>query len=110
MKNNSTGDQFVGCIIMVIVLVMIVIFSSILNGYALAVVWEWFIVPKFNLPSLSVKDAILLSAIVYSFQVTQSKNNNDKSSYSKIISEIISIVFLKPLFLVVFFYVVINWF
>lgn len=48
------------------VVVFMIIANHIANGYALAIMWKWFVVPIFNVASLSVVQALGL-VIVCSF-------------------------------------------
>lgn len=54
---------FVGVVAMMVI-------SSLLRGYALSVLWGWFMVPTLGLPALSVVQAIGI-AIVISFLTYQ---------------------------------------
>lgn len=38
-----------------------IVIAAILNGWALSIIWGWFVVPLFGLPSLSVPAAIGLA-------------------------------------------------
>jgi hypothetical protein len=43
---------------------LLIALSSIFNGYALKVLWGWFIVPVFHLPQLSIPSAIGIALVV----------------------------------------------
>jgi hypothetical protein len=45
-------------------LLALLVLGSIWRGYALTVLWAWFVVPVFHLPVLSIAPAIGLSLIV----------------------------------------------
>lgn len=55
-KNNKVA-------IMVIISALILI-GAIVNGWAFATLWGWFIVPIFSLPSLHIAEAIGVALIV----------------------------------------------
>ena len=46
------------------VFIMVAIFSTFVNGWALQVLWTWFISTTFHLPILSIAQAIGLSLVV----------------------------------------------
>jgi hypothetical protein len=39
--------------------------SIIINGWVLAMMWGWFVVPTFNLSQISIPEAIGISLIIY---------------------------------------------
>lgn len=57
-----------------------------LNGYMISVLWDWFIIPLFKLPSLSVPQAIGL-AIMVSVLTRQIDNTKSEKSYEERIVE-----------------------
>ena len=52
---------FVGGIVCVALAMAI---GSIFNGYALSVLWGWFVVPVFGLPQISIVPAIGIAIVV----------------------------------------------
>lgn len=42
----------------------LVLINVLLNGFALKILWGWFIVPTFNVPGLSIPAALGFSVIV----------------------------------------------
>lgn len=61
MKNS---DQIFGCIGMLLVIALMVIIGSLMNGWALSVLWGWFMVPVFELPIISLVQAIGISMTI----------------------------------------------
>lgn len=57
---------------------------SVWSGYALSILWGWFIVPAFSLPSLSVVYAIGL-AMVVSFLTQRADLKKDDREYGEIL-------------------------
>ena len=55
----------------------LVCFNSIINGYVLTVLWDWFMVPTFGLPHLSLAPAIGM-ALVVSYLTHQSIPSSEK--------------------------------
>lgn len=55
-----------------------IVIGSIMNGWALSVLWTWFIVPIFKWPILSIAQAVGLGMVV-SFLTRHSINTDDTS-------------------------------
>jgi hypothetical protein len=62
-------------------IVALVVLSTLLRGYALSVLWGWFMVPTLGLPHLSVAQAIGI-AIVVSFLTYQDHSDLQKKEES----------------------------
>lgn len=60
----KTDDKVASCIAILAVLGVTTITGTIMNGWALTVLWTWFIVPVFNLPTLSIIQAIGIGMVV----------------------------------------------
>jgi hypothetical protein len=58
-----------GCVVALIG----VVFGSIFRGYALSVLWRWFVVSAFHLPEIGIAAAIGLSLLIGAFANTNSK-------------------------------------
>ena len=74
--------------------VVVITTSTILNGYALSVLWAWFIVKTFGLPTLTIPTAIGLSMIVsyLTYQPRESKGD----SFASILGKGIAMAIAKP--------------
>lgn len=82
-----------------------VVLISIWNGYALSVLWEWFVVHQFKVEPISIPVAIGLSMIVsYLTYQFDAKNENGNSTEEFIKS--IAIGVLKPAFALLFGWIV----
>lgn len=55
---------FFGCIGLLVYAVLIVAIASVCSGWAISVLWAWFVTPKFGLPFLSIAEAVGLSLVV----------------------------------------------
>ncbi len=67
-----------------------------LNGWALHILWGWFIVPVFALPMLEVPQAIGISVVVSFLTVTIKPMDNDDEYYPTLIKGVLT-GFFKPL-------------
>ena len=89
---------FLGCLGVASAMVI----SSIVGGWALSVMWGWFVVPLFGLPALSIPYAIGLSLTLnYLIANSDDKRNKDEDRTEAALYAII-IAFVRPL-LVLFF-------
>ncbi len=69
----------------VIGVVLLRFFVSILNGYALSVLWKWFVVPTFGAPALGLVPAIGVAMTVsYLTHQTHDCKKEEKSFGEKI--------------------------
>ncbi len=82
----------------------LLVFSSIFNGYALSILWGWFMVPVFHLPQLSLVPAIGISMVVgyLTQQSPEAKKKNDEVSTGMIILNGVLWAVFKPSFALLF--------
>lgn len=75
---------------------LLMVFSSIFNGYALSVLWGWFIVPTFGAPALGIVPAIGV-AMVVNYLTYQTHNcKKEKKSFGEQLAEGTMMAILKP--------------
>lgn len=68
--------------------VVVVSLASIWSGYALSILWGWFIVSAFHLPNLSIPAAIGVAMIVSYMTYHGTPSDKDKSFSDKMIEGI----------------------
>lgn len=85
--------------------VVLLIFSSIFNGYALSVLWGWFVVPTFHLPTLSLVQAIGLAMILtyLTYQHVDAKKGDE--SFGEMMAKAFPLTLIRPSFALLFGYV-----
>lgn len=90
-----------------VLVVALMVVSAICNGYALSVLWGWFIVPVFNLPQLSIPVAIGVALVVgyLTKQETNSSDTEDKS-FGELMAKGFAISIAKPAVALLFGWVV----
>ncbi len=81
---------------------MVLIFSSIWYGYVLSVMWGWFVVKAFHVPSISIPLAIGLSSVVGMFKNQPDMSSKSNKSASEAFAESATYSFLLPLFVLLF--------
>lgn len=97
-KNEISGVE-------ALVVIAILCFAPpIWSGYALSVLWSWFIVPKFNLPALDIPTAIGI-ALVVDYMTKQSYSGLAKSEDHSIRRTAIEALF-RPAFALLFGWIV----
>jgi len=100
-KENSAFT----CLGLVLFAVLSVVVGSIMNGWAISVLWRWFIVGVFGLPLLSIPQAIGF-ALVIRVLTHQSKPKEPEKSTIELVVEIIATGILSPLMVVGLGYIV----
>ncbi len=78
------------------------------SGYALSVLWGWFIVPIFSLPVLSIPAAIGLALIV-NYLTQDWKQNESDSSGNDALLKLAAVGFIKPTFALFFGYIYVQF-
>ncbi len=82
---KTTNDQIFGCIGVMISVVLVSVVGAIINGWALSTLWGWFIVPVFDLPILTIIQAIGISLILGYITSKEPKHSDDRKSSDRII-------------------------
>lgn len=101
IKEIELGNEKLGCLVKLSALVLIVI-SSLLNGWALKVLWSWFVAPVFQVSSISTAQAIGLSLVFVLMQSSSrtSNNTNSDKSPTALLFEAVFLAVVTPLFAV----------
>ncbi|MBI5742648.1 MAG: hypothetical protein HZA25_02320 [Candidatus Niyogibacteria bacterium] len=87
--------------------VFLMIVNSIFNGYALSVLWGWFVVPTFNIPQLSVAAAIGIAIVVrYLTHQIPENGKGDEKSLGEQTARIAMVVIFRPSFALLVGYIV----
>lgn len=91
--------------LLILSLPIALIFGPIIRGWVLTKLWVWFIVAPFNAAPLGVAQCIGLSLIV-GFLTKESAHCDDKRPAMKRFWAGMAQIFIDPLFLLLFAYVV----
>ena len=76
---------------------VLMVASSIFNGYALSVLWGWFVVPTFGVPVLGIVPAIGIAMVVsYLTHQIDTHKKEEKRSFGKTIAHSTVFAILKP--------------
>ena len=85
---------------------ILIAISAMFNGYALSVLWGWFVVPTFGAPALGIVPAIGV-AMVVSYLTYQTHNcKKEEKSFGETIAEGTAMAVLKPSFALFFGWIV----
>ncbi len=76
----------------------LMVFSAIFNGYALSVLWGWFVVPTFGAPALDVVPAIGIALVVGYMTHQMREKKKDEQSFKQIIAHGTAYAIIKPSF------------
>jgi hypothetical protein len=100
---------FFGIVVVMALLAVFIAFSSMYNGWVLMKLWEWFIIPVFHLPMLTLPAAMGLSLVVhfltYQHQSTSDTKGTEEEEKKKRIRIFVQI-FLRPLIVLGIGYVI----
>ena len=61
---NKDQKTIFGCVGLIVSFVVLIVISAIMNGWALSILWSWFVVPVFNVAKLSIPQAIGIGMVV----------------------------------------------
>ena len=91
MTENKT--DYIGCIAAALALA-IAPFTYILNGWALTILWRWFVVPTFGAPRLSIPVAIGISIITgfLTYRAPSPTKDNEEVAIKNLNAALLSIV------------------
>lgn len=77
------------------VTVSLVIYAMLINGWALAKLWMWFLVPALGVPPISIPVAIAIGVIVKNFQSLGETKKDEK--WNEVLAKGFAVATLKPL-------------
>jgi hypothetical protein len=108
---NKTDSTILSCLGILVLLVILLPGSIIMSGWVLTILWSWFIVPVFNLPSLTIPYAIGISTVISmltnkTVSSNAVNNKNEKKETSTVIAEALALSFGVPLFLLFFGWII----
>lgn len=108
-KNNDVST----CLGIIFSLVVLIVGGTLMNGWALSTIWNWFMVPIFTLPALTLWQAMGVSMVFELFTGTNraKKNSSDTSgkTYTEVLVESLALVILVPLASVVVAWIVLQF-
>lgn len=108
-KNNNVST----CLGIIFSLVVLIVVGTLMNGWALSTIWNWFMVPIFVLPSLTLWQAMGVSMVFELFTGTNrtKKKDSDTSgkTYTGALVESLALVILVPLASVVAAWIVLQF-
>jgi putative Mn2+ efflux pump MntP len=88
--------------------IILMVYAAMLNGWALAKLWSWFIVQTFNLPVLSIPAAIGLSMVVGYLTHQMSDKKNEDEYWETLVKGGVAAT-VKPIFALLFGAIVKLW-
>lgn len=85
-----------------VAILVLVVYSVCLSGWAFSLLWGWFIVPVFGAPMLLVSQAIGISLVVtyLTHHDRVSSKKKEGETFTSVMIEIILTATIKPLFAV----------
>jgi len=89
--------------------IALIVVSATMNGWALSILWEWYLVPIFDIPKISIPSAIGIALIVGYLTHQQQDVDTEDYSPAEVMTRAIIIAFTKPLLALLFGWVVLHW-
>jgi hypothetical protein len=75
-------DNFSTCLGMIVSMIVLIVVGTVVDGWALKTVWNWFIPSIFNITSLTLWQAMGVSMVFELFTRTNRNKKNDTSKTS----------------------------
>lgn len=97
MIRSKNANRGIGCVLVAIIVIIPALVGSIVNGWAFATLWGWFIVPIFALPSLRLAEAIGVALIVSFLTAPRMKQDEITESLGEVIVNATLQLILYPL-------------
>ena len=87
---------------MVVVFLGLFVFEFLWYGYALSLLWAWFIAPIFGLPALTITQALGVAIVVglLTHQAMPNDSNAHTTAIDKLIPAVITLIF-RPLMAII---------
>jgi hypothetical protein len=104
-------DTFATCLGYIFGIAVLIVVGTLLNGWALETIWNWFIPPIFGITSLTLWKAIGVSMVFSLFNGTKpsSKDSNSGKSASDIFTESFITITMTPALTVVIAWIVLQF-
>ena len=74
----------------------VIVLGCIFNGYAVSVLWQWFVVPVFQAPALTIPTAMGIALLVGYLTYQEVNSSSDNKEPWAIIAEFTARVIVKP--------------
>jgi len=84
----------------------VMIYDLVLKGFALSVLWKWFIVPTFDIVELSVVSAMGVMCIASCFMGTTDTDKDKDKSYEQRLFEGVFMATAKPVLILLIGWIV----
>ena len=94
---NKDGLGGLACTGLAVLTVGAVVGSALLNGWAISVLWGWFVNPLFGLPLLTIPYAIGLGLVVSMFLPQNTTSETKDKSWGEVLTSMIVKVVTTPL-------------
>lgn len=95
MKEEIDGKTavvgFLGISLGIVVVILLIVTQVLLNAVVFQKLWEWFIINRFHISPLSIKEAIGIGLIFAFLSPTESLKREEKTS------KVISNIFISPI-------------
>ena len=91
-----------------VAIIVLLFFSTLFSGYAISILWDWFVAPVFGVAAINIPQAIGLTLIVQYLTHQEQGTKPAKDVASALIEGVFKAAF-KPLLTVAFGWLVTLW-
>src|SRR5690606_19739412 len=87
--------------------VVTIVLANLYSGFALSVLWRWFVVPSLGAPPLTIGYAIGIATVVgYLTQPWKRSKKEENTDWDRLLAEGVGVAIGKPTFALLFGWVV----
>lgn len=86
-----------------------IVTATVMNGWALSVLWGWFVAPLFGLPEISIPAAIGFALVVSMLTHQEMPSDNERSDFTATFAKVIARAIFAPLFAVFVGWIVLSF-
>ena len=87
------GIVLTGCVGVFVLLAAYVVVASIVRGWVLTYLWQWFILPVFDVRDITIVEAIGLSMVVTFLTVQQQQTKDERDGTEKASDLVAAIIY-----------------
>jgi hypothetical protein len=90
------GGYIMVAIVAILIFVGLLLLGAILNGFALSILWGWFMIPTFQLPEIGIVQAIGIGLVI-SFLTHQRMQSREGEDARKVLRNQITGALIQPI-------------
>lgn len=99
-----------GCVFAVLYMQILMLVSAVAHGYALVVLWSWFIIPLFHLPPLTIPQALGVGLVagLLTKEFDDGGDKDESESLGEVLIKATLKALIRPAFALLFGWVILK--